>query len=263
MTALIAAELLKLRRHSILTLALIGALFPGLITVTMWYRAKAGYFEPTAQTFLMQALLTVMLMEGPAGAAIIGSMLFGREYADRTLPNLLVSGLPRPAWLGAKWVVLALLGLGILVGSWGVTTLVTLVLVGPDAMPWRMALASLAAHAVGALALYATSAIPVALTLGSRNPMLGASWAVVMAVTAFMGIDSRYNSVLPSTAPTLAAQLTLEALEPGVVGSGSALASQLTWVGLPMGWTVALACAAVWVAGLVYSVAYVRRADFA
>ncbi|WP_324667927.1 ABC transporter permease [Geochorda subterranea] len=263
MTALIGAELSKLRRHSILTLAVIGALFPAVITVMVWYRATAGGFELTAPTLLVQSLLMVMLLEGPGGAAIIGSMLFGREYADRTLPNLLVSGLPRPAWLGAKWVALALLGLGIVLGSWGATTLVTLVAVGPDAMPWRMALASLAAHAVGAMALYATSAIPVALALGSRNQMVGAAWGVVMTVMAFMGLNSRYGILLPATAPWVAAQLALEALDPAAVGTGSTLASQYAWVGLPAGWTVALACAAVWGAGLTYSVIYVRRADFA
>jgi len=134
MTALIGAELSKLRRHSILTLSFIGALFPAFITVIMWYNATARGFQLTAQTLLVQALVTVMLLEGPAGAAIIGSMLFGREYVDRTLPNLLVSGLPRPAWLGAKWVALALVG----VSCFSLNLDTGRMIIYPSAFDWKV-----------------------------------------------------------------------------------------------------------------------------
>ncbi|HEY8498719.1 MAG TPA: ABC transporter permease [Limnochordales bacterium] len=262
MIALVGVEFLKLRRHLIVYLAALGALVPAAILVMVWFNLKARGFEPTTELLMTQAQLIVLLLEGPAGAAIIGSMLFGREYGDRTLPNLLISGLPRWTWLGAKWVALALVGLAIVAGAWVAAAGVTLLAVGPAAMDWRLALASLGAHLVGGLALYATGAIPVALSLAFRNPMVGAAWGVVTTVTAFFGINSRYSLVLPATTPWVAAQLTLEALHPTPAREESLLASGLTWTGLPAGWTVALACLAVWLVGLVYSTTYVRRADF-
>lgn len=187
MTALVGVEFLKPRRHLIVYLAALGALVPAAILVMVWFNLKARGFEPTTELLMAQAQLIVLLLEGPVGSAIIGSMLFGREYGDRTLPNLLISGLPRSTGLGAKWVALALVGLAIVTGAWVAAAGVTLLAVGPAAMDWRLALASLGAHLVGGLALYATGAIPVALILAFRNPMVGAAWGVVTMVAAFFG----------------------------------------------------------------------------
>lgn len=261
MLSLVAVELVKLRRHSLLWLGALGVVVPVLLNVA-WYYAWRGRFELPADRFVSQAMF-ILLLEGPVGAAIIGGMLFGREYSERTLPNLLVTPVPRGAWIGAKWAVLGLLGVGIVLASWVVTMGAAAVLMGGEVLSGGLVAGSLAAHLAAAGALYGTSAISVGLTLGTRNPMVGIGWGVAATMWAVVGLNSRYSILFPGSVPWIAGALAFEAAYPSVVGTGEPVAAQFAWTGLPAGLVVALVSVAVWGAGLAFSIWHVRHADFA
>ncbi|MBE3599106.1 MAG: ABC transporter permease [Limnochordaceae bacterium] len=256
----VSAELMKLRRHSILWLGALGAVVPVVLDVA-WYYAARGRFDMSAETFVRQAVFTVALLEGPAGAAIIGTMLFGREYTERTLPNLLASAVPRSVWVGAKWIALAIVGLGILMSSWALTLGTTALVMGTRPLTPGLVLGSLAAYAAAAFALYGTSAIAVGLTLATRNQMAGVGWGVAATMAAVVGINSKYAILFPGSVPWIAGALAFEAVSPSLA-QGPRLAAQFAWTGISPALTVTLITLTVWVAGVAFSLWHVHRADF-
>lgn len=261
MWSLTAVELVKLRRHSLVWLGAVGAVAPVLLNLA-WYYAWRARFELPADRFVSQGLF-ILLLEGPVGAAIIGGMLFGREYTDRTLPNLLVSAVPRGAWMGAKWAVLGLLGLGVVMASWAMTMGSVAAVMGWKALSGGLVAGSAVAYLAAAAALYATSAIAVGLTLATRNPMVGIGWGVAATMGAVVGLNSKYSILFPGSVPWVAGALAFEAAYPSVAGNSQPVAAQFAWTGLPAGLVVTLVCVTVWVAGLAFSLWHVRHADFA
>lgn len=256
----LSAELTKLRRSAIAQLALAGAVVPTVLDV-LWYYGTRGQFSITPSSFVTQAVLLVVLMEGPVGAAIIGSMLFGRESTERTLPNLLVLPVPRARWVWAKWIVLALLSLGIVLGAWVLCILSLALVLGPGSLTAPLVAGSLGAFVVAAAGLYLTAGIGVALTLGCRNQMVGVSWGVFVTVADFLIFDSKYAVLFPGTVPWLASTLTLEAAS--LLRAGTEVGTKFAWLGVPAPVSMALVCLPVWALSVGLSLWHVRHADFA
>lgn len=259
MISLVYGELTKLRRHSLLWLGLLGAAAPVALN-TLWYLMSPSAFMATPEGFFSQSLFMLTLLEGSAGAAIVGSMLFGREHAERTLPNLLVSAVPREAWMGAKWTVLAILGLGIVMGSWLLTLGTTALLMGSHELRGDLVLGSLAAYGVAAGTLYGTSSIAVGLTLAARNVIAGVGWGVLASMASIMVANSKYAVVFPGSVPFVSAAMAFERVYPAIA-EGRSVAELFAWVGLPAALTAALVTVAVWAAGLAFSLWHVHRAD--
>lgn len=260
MASLVGVELAKLRRHGILWLAAAGAAAPVALAL-LWHHAARGQFQVTAERFITQVMLNLLLLEGPAGAAIIGSVLFGREHGERTLANLLLCPVPRGAWMGAKWIALALLGTAVAAACWGLAVASAVVVMGSRALSAGLLVGSAAAFLAGAASLYATSAIAVAITLGARNPMAGVGWGVAATMGAVLALNSRYGLLFPGSLPFFAGLLALEAAHPPAVSGGVSAGAQFAWMGLPAGPVAGAAALGVWAAGVAFSVWQVNHAD--
>lgn len=112
--AAIQAETLKLRRSKLLWVTIllfsilplmIGFIASGTLTPT----AQAGETDKswTAYlSFIIQAFSGI----GVLGLGFVASWLFGREYSDRTLKDLLALPVPRQAIVWAKFMVMAVWG---------------------------------------------------------------------------------------------------------------------------------------------------------
>lgn len=107
----LGAELLKLRFSTILWIsAAVAVVFPiliGLVMVGVLGADSAIVVEASVEGFLMQFELVVAI-GGLIGFGFLFSWIFGREFADGTVTDLLALPVGRLEIVGAKFVVAAL-----------------------------------------------------------------------------------------------------------------------------------------------------------
>lgn len=110
MLAAISVEILKVRHSRILWISVLAAIvFPLLIGLVMAGSVgtnSAVVVEQTTQAYLMQFEIIVAI-GGLIGFGFVFSWIFGREYQDGTITDLLALPIPRTHIVVAKLVVAA------------------------------------------------------------------------------------------------------------------------------------------------------------
>jgi ABC-2 type transport system permease protein len=231
-TAAVRVELLKLRRSrapmmSALTFSLVG-LVDGLFMVILkdpaaarrWgllgakAQLAAGVADAhTALGFLAQAT-------GIGGLFVFGLVfvwVFGREFADRTVKDLLALPVPRTTIVAAKFTVAAAwcLVLAAWTAALGVGVVTTLRLPGADAGTVTSGLARLLLTAVMTIVLVAPFALLASVARGYLAPVGGILLATFLGqIVAALG----YGAYFPWAVPALYAGIEGVHTRPGPIG---------------------------------------------
>lgn len=120
MLRLLYCEYIKLKRSKFLLIGLTGTLVVPLFVivraVTKWVS------QPGASISLFSlyddAFMLLMLLFGPLVLTILGAWTIGREYADRTLKNILVIPISQTVFLAGKLLFFAILALLFMLITW-------------------------------------------------------------------------------------------------------------------------------------------------
>ena len=232
LAAAVRVELLKLRRSrtpwiTALAFSLV-ALVDGLCMLILKDPAAARSWgllgakaqlavgvadTPTALGFLAQAA-------GIGGVFVFGLVfiwIFGREFTDRTVKDLLALPVPRVAIVAAKFTVAAAwcLVLAAWIGLLGMAVVTALALPGADAGTIGSGLVRLTLTAVMTIALVTPFALLASVARGYLAPVGGILLAIFLGqVVAALG----YGPYFPWAVPALYAGAAGDQARPGPVG---------------------------------------------
>jgi ABC-2 type transport system permease protein len=185
----VRGEVIKLSRQRA-TLAMLGAAIVLFAIVT-----GALYSNENMHQMLLQSprgffdnQLTILGTMFNVGSGIVlllvSSRLVGMEYSSGTIRVLLARGTGRIQLLAAKWVVLAILGLGLLAGFLALSTIVMYVAV----TAWKgsfspiTSLSSTVWHDLGLTVLVAAVSMGVCILLGTAAAVTGRALAFGIGV---------------------------------------------------------------------------------
>jgi ABC-2 type transport system permease protein len=149
---------------------------------------KAGFMGPKAQLAGGSAdwptYFSILGQGAGVGGFIvfsfIGSWVFGREFSDHTVKDMLAVPVPRFAMLLAKFIVLALWGAGLIVVDYAVAMVLGMALNLPLATPAVLMQGSLTMAVTGALVILVV--MPVAFFASAGRgylPAIGATFVLV------------------------------------------------------------------------------------
>lgn len=201
MVSLLSTELLKLKRAKMIPVSLIGASAAPVMVFVGFLDMKARRPEEPA-TFaeaFSQTNLYVLLLLGTLLYGVITAYLFGREYTEDTLKNLLTIPVSRVSLIGSKLLLLLLWIEALSLAAWGLT--LGLGLIGRyEGLDAALLLKSLREFTVGGGLLFLLSTPTAFLTLLLKNyvPTIIFTAAVTMANVALANRD--YKAVFPWSA---------------------------------------------------------------
>ncbi|HYZ02935.1 MAG TPA: ABC transporter permease [Candidatus Binatia bacterium] len=203
-TGAVRGELGKLRRQRA-TLGMLvggGVLYAVLTALILSSGNQRVAFEHAPQAFVAQWLdIQLALFDTGSGILLllVSARLVGMEYSSGTIRILLARGLGRLQLLAAKWVALAIAGLGLLVAFAAVAA----VALASAAFAWQGSLRGLTTlpaqtfHQLWVTCLIALLSMAVSILLGTAAAVVGRSLAFgIGAALAFFPADNFGTIVL-------------------------------------------------------------------
>lgn len=200
----VRGELGKLRRQRAAMAMLLGGgiLYAVLAALILSAGNLRATFQHAPAAFVAQWLdIQLILFDTGSGILLllVSARLVGMEYSAGTIRILLARGLGRLQLVAAKWVALAVAGLGLLVAFAAAAT----VALGVTALAWRGSLHELTTlpapvwHQLWVSCLIAPLSMAVSILLGTAAAVLGRSLAFGIGVAvAFFPADNFGTIVL-------------------------------------------------------------------
>ncbi|SFE44862.1 bacitracin transport system permease protein [Paenibacillus catalpae] len=219
MVDLLSTELLKLKRSKMLVLSLAGAALAPFFVVLAFYidllkmsKTDNAIFEAL---FYNTSMYTILLMAVPLYSVVI-AYLFGREYIEDTLKNLLTIPVTRTSIILSKMLLLLLWIYLLTLEAW-VVTFVFGLLLQFKGLTMDLMLDSLIEYMIGAtlLAVLSTPIVLIVTIMKSYVPAIIASIAITLV--NLLVFNSDYRALNPWSAVFDIAHDSLSSVYPAAV----------------------------------------------
>ncbi len=201
MVNLVYTELLKLKRSMMFLMSLVGATATPLLCFIgfMGMRAREPWTVLEFQKLFGETDFGIVFLTGVPLFSVITTYLFNREYAERTLDNLLTIPVSRVRFVASKLILLFIWIMGISFVSWGTT--VILGLIGQFAgLNTAILLQSLREFVVSGGLLFALSTPIVLVAILFKNYIPTVVFATVVTMANVMVANSEYRALFPWSA---------------------------------------------------------------
>lgn len=229
-------EAIKARRSKVLLFSLVFFAFVGVMMGLMAFvamhpeiagrsstlGAKASVLPKADWPHFLALLIQAILALGPLGYGVVTSWVFGREYADRTVKDLLALPVRRSTIVSAKFVVVVLWSVILAITFFGIGV-VTGIVVGLPGLSPSLVWNALAPFSVAAL-LTILLCTPVAFIASAGRGYLLAIGVVILLLimTQLLGTAAPGMSIyFPWAVPALCS---------GVAGSALPPAGPVSWI---------------------------------